>query len=283
MTQWHPINENHAIDVMAAIVTFAEPIPDLIFRRMVKATEEVAFASGLRSRHLFQQQAMSITVGASGQPSVQQVPAMVTGRMFNSVVEGSAEEPVSGRVAEQVQVIQNFIAYRTWQYVSWNWQLERIWALLEPALSMVVGSVFVGNQRLEYLDRFYSEDSAGFAPIESLLRRDSPHIAPHVFSRTDLWHSHTGAFLPDEGSSKRLEQVHIDAVDQPVPSGSGNARWINLMTARENRYTDSNVDQSSQSIFSTFDGMHADLIKLLAGVITKDIADQIYLMNGAKQ
>src|ERR1700726_2301228 len=138
-------------------------------------------------------------------------------------MEGSTDEPLGTRIAEQVQVIPNFIAYRTWQYISWNWQLDRIRALLEPALSLVVGSVFVGTQRLEYLDRFYS-DGALDGTVEHLLRKDCPYITPHVFSRTDLWHSHTGAFLPDDGSSKRLEQVHIDAVDQPSPSGEGSTQ-----------------------------------------------------------
>ncbi|MCA1542247.1 hypothetical protein I6F18_20015 [Bradyrhizobium sp. NBAIM32] len=277
MAQWHPINENHAIDVMAAIVNFAEPVPDLLLKRVVKSTEDLAFASGLRSRHTFQQPFLSII---NGQAAVQQAP-QVQGRIYNSIVEGPPGEPLSSRIAEQVQVTQGFLAYRTWQYVSWNWQLERIRALLGSALSMVVGSVLVGNIRLEYLDRFYFDGTPDQAAPDLVLRKDSPYVAPHVFSRRDLWHSHTGAFLPGDNKSKRLEQVHIDALDQPG-ANTENIRCMNLMTAREDRYIEVGDDQSAEEILASFDAMHDDLIKLLGEVVTKDIAGRIYLTNGAE-
>lgn len=280
MTQWHPINENHAIDVMAVLINFAEPIPDLILKRAVKSTEEVAFSQGLRSRHFYQGGSISFTVN-SGQPGSAQAVPLVQGRTYNSVVEGA--DPISSRIAEQVQVTQGFLAYRTWQYVSWNWQLDRIRALLGPALSSVVGSVFVGSVRLEYLDRFYFDGSGEQASPDRVLKRDSPYVAPHVFSRQDLWHSHTGAFLPDDGRVKRLEQVHIDAVDQSGLTGPGSVRCINLMTAREDRYSDSDFEQSVDGILGSLGGLHDELIKLLGAVVTKDIADRIYLTSGVKE
>ena len=49
--QWKPIHENHAIDVMAAVLTFSEPIPIRLLSRVLKLSEDAAFAAGLRSRH----------------------------------------------------------------------------------------------------------------------------------------------------------------------------------------------------------------------------------------
>jgi hypothetical protein len=277
---WYPIHDNHAIDVMAAVVAFAEPIPELIFKKILKTSEDVAFANGLRSRHLFQQ-GMALTIGAGGVQSVTPDTSVTQGRTFNSLIELSEDQPLPTRIAEQLQVAQTALIYRTWRYVSWNWQMERIRALMTPALSVAVGLVFVGSQRLEYLDRFRFEGDISNARTEDVLRRESDRLAPQIFSRSDLWHSHSGAYLPSNDSIKRLEQTHVDAIDEPL-IGPPNTRWINVMTAREDRYLDTAIDQTVEGIFASFDSMHADLIQQLASIVTADVANRIYL-TGEKQ
>jgi hypothetical protein len=137
-----PIHENHAIDVMAAVVIYSEPIPDLLLNRVLKFSEDAAFAAGLRSRHpMVGVQVVWGTGGASSTSSP------VAGRTFNSRFEG--EESAAGRVAEQLQVAQNMILYRTWNYVSWAWQIERMKALMLPGIRAVQDTVSFAAQRLE--------------------------------------------------------------------------------------------------------------------------------------
>jgi hypothetical protein len=33
--RWHPINDNDAIDAMAAVITFAEPVPNILFKKIL--------------------------------------------------------------------------------------------------------------------------------------------------------------------------------------------------------------------------------------------------------
>ena|ERR1700737_4317235 len=273
---WHPIHDNHAIDVMAAVVNFAEPIPELIFKKALKVSEDVAFSKGLRSRHATQGAQVMLAVAADGSQSLVPGPSVSQGRSFNSLLELSEDQPIPNRVAEQLQVTNSYVAYRTWQYVSWTWQLARMKELLGPSLSMANNVVFFGSQRLEYLDRFRFDGEAQSATVGDVLRPGSERLAPHIFSRTDLWHSHTGAYRTDDGATKKLEQIHVDAVDDPI-IGPSSTRWINLMTAREDRFNDREVDQNVDGVFANFDIMHGELIEILASVVTPGIADRIYL------
>jgi hypothetical protein len=274
---WHPIHDNHAIDVMAALVIFGEQIPELPFKKILKASEDIAFAEGLRSRHSVQQ-GIEIQL-SNGQPTVGPVP--LSGRMFNSLEDMSESQPTPARVVEQLQIMPNQVVYRTWRYVSWSWQSNRLKQLMAPALEAATSLVQVAMVRIEYLDRFRFEGDLESANVADVLRRDSDKLAPHIFSRRDLWHSHSGAFLADDGTTRRLEQVHVDELDDP-PFGEPRTRWINLMTARENRYPDKSIEQTSAGLFATFDQMHDDLIQLAGSVLTEDIADRIYL-KGNKQ
>jgi hypothetical protein len=272
---WHPIHDNHAIDVMAAIVNFAEPIPELIFKKALKASEDVAFSKGLRSRHSTTGQVL-FTVAPDGSHSFVPAPPVSQGRAFNSLLELSEDQPIPNKVAEQLQVTNSQVVYRTWQYVSWTWQLARMKELLGPSLLLAADVVSFASQRLEYLDRFRFDGESRSASVGDVLRQGSERLAPHIFSRSDLWHSHTGAYRPSDETIKKLEQIHVDAVDDPAV-GPTTTRWINLMTAREDRFNDREVDRTVDGIFANFDSMHGELIEILASVVTPGIADRIYL------
>src|SRR5262245_12456878 len=120
---WQPIHENHAIDVMAAVVTFAQPLPDRLLKKVLQLSEGVAFEAGLKSRHSMQQMAFVLT----GSPPFP-VPdtERIRGQMFNAQADSAEGPPVPGRVAEQLQVDQTSVVYRTWRYVSWTWQSQRM-------------------------------------------------------------------------------------------------------------------------------------------------------------
>jgi uncharacterized protein (TIGR04255 family) len=275
---WNPIHENHAIDVMAALVTFSQPIPNLLLNKALKRSEDASFAAGLRSRH--RTAGIAVVIDSVGVSSGAAPP--MYGRIFNSLVEG--EETTAGppRLAEQLQVTPTQIIYRTWSYVSWTWQIERMKTLMGPAISTVQDSVSFAMQRLEYLDRFRFEGDLSDIELTSLLRAGSPLIAPHVFSRTDLWHSHTGAFLPSPDGVKRLEQVFIDCIDEPAIStpDTPKTRWINVMTAREDRFPEDGVDEPERNcdfIFNRFDQLHSELKETFGSVVTDDVARRIYL------
>jgi hypothetical protein len=279
MPGWQPIHENHAIDVMAAVVTFAHEVPDLALRRMLRAAEDAAFQAGLRSRH--STQAMQLIVGPQGISTTSPAGGL-GGLLFNAPFEGDDGVPIAGRVAEQLQVDAASIVYRTWRYVSWSWQLERMRSMMTPALALARDVASIGTVRVEYLDRFWFDGEPQEAITSELLRVDCPQLAPHIFDRSDLWHVHTGAFLTPE-PLKRLQQVLVDALNAPEPGQAAAAplkRWIHITTALEDRFPPEVLDDPRENAdfpFDVFDAMHSDLKDLLASIITDTFAARIYL------
>jgi hypothetical protein len=148
---WKPIYDNHAIDAMAAVIQFSQPLPDLLLRKCIKAAEDVAFELGLKSRHSTQA-TFQVLVGAAD--NLQGLPQFASGAVFNSTIEDTDGQRRPTRIAEQLQVDQNQVAYRTWNYVSWSWQLERMKTLMRPPLRVVQDAVSFSMQRLEVSDRY---------------------------------------------------------------------------------------------------------------------------------
>ena len=279
--EWHPINENHAIDVMAVVVGFSQPIPDLLLKKALRVSEETAFSLGLKSRH----QTVSMQLNVSPKEGLSPSPfGGIQGKVFSSSEDTPEGSNVPSRLNEQLQVDQNSVIYRTWRYVSWAWQIERIKKLMVPALEVVSSSVTWASLRLEYLDRFRFDGVPLDAKPEGLLRTDSTLVSPHIFQRSDLWHSHTGAYIDTDGSAKRLLQMMIDAIDEPlsIPDANGQVRWINLTTALEDRFiqpTEDSVEEGIGPLFESLETMHSSLKDTLATVLTDEMAQRIYLRN----
>jgi hypothetical protein len=281
MAGWRPIHDNHAIAVMAAVVTFAQPIPDRLLKAALEASEQAASELGLGSKAPIK--ALQIAVGSDG--ILQTGPSgRVQGQTFDALFETPEGMPISTQMAEQLQIDHRLVIYRTWRYVSWKRQFDRICKLMTPALESVKSAVAFASIRLEYLDRFSFEGDAAVADPKKLLRIGCPLIAPHVFSAQDLWHSHTGSFVATADRCKRLQQVMIDAIEEPYPPKEGVApvRWINITTALEDRFTQLPADDQENdviTVFQTLDTMHASLKEILASVITEALAKQIYLRD----
>jgi uncharacterized protein (TIGR04255 family) len=280
---WQPIHENHAIDVMAAVVTFGQPLPDRLLRRALQVSEEVAFEAGLKSRHSLLAQQFVFSGGS--QSGIMPAMGGVRGQIFNAQLDSPDGQPLPGRIAEQLQVDQSSIIYRTWRYVSWSWQSERMRALIMPALSIVQDVVAISGQRLEYLDRFRFEGEPSSVEFSSLFRERSGLIAEHGFRRSDLWHSYTGFFDPSpEGTTKHLFQINIDILDEdsgPMPDAP-KVRWANVLTAREDRLQPDEVDGHTRDpdmISESFNLMHTELKDLFGKLVTDAIAERVYLMG----
>jgi uncharacterized protein (TIGR04255 family) len=275
---WHPIHDNHAIEVMAVVLAFAQPLPELLLKKVLRTSEDSASAAGLKSAKAID--GWQVSIDTAGVPQTNKV---VQGQSFSAVFEPLEGTTISNRVAEQLQVDRNAIVYRTWRYVSWSWQSERLQTLITSALEIARNAVALASLRLEYLDRFRFEGDATAADPRQLLRVDSPLIAPHIFSAPDLWHCHTGAFLTASNRTKRLQQVMIDALDEPFSQQKVSpVRWVNITTSLEDRFTLPQPDEQEidpAMIFQTLTTMHASLKELLASIITNALAKRIYLRD----
>jgi hypothetical protein len=275
MTTWQPIHDNHAIDVMAVVVSLAEAMPEKLFRQVSKLLEEKAFSAGLRSRHALG--AFQISISPSG--GILPQGANQQGLMFNALFETPEGESIPGKLAEQVQIDTLRIIYRTWRYVSWSWQAEHLRSLVRPALDSLLPIVAVGSLRFEYLDRFSFAGPTGAADLALVLRKGSPVIPPYVFEQRDLFHSHTGAFIRNAKGQRRLHMTNIDLLDEPAMAAAEQVRWVNITTASEARFIEP-VDpppENADIIFDFLDAMHEELKNNLEAVITPQMASRIYL------
>ncbi|WP_316172385.1 hypothetical protein [Bradyrhizobium sp. SZCCHNRI2049] len=256
---------------MAVQVNFAQPVPDLVFKRALKSAEDAAFSSGLRSRH-----SIAISIPGGGViPALQ--PQATSGRLYNALEEMPAgDQPVPAAVTEQLQITVSDITYRTWRYVSWRWQRDRVKSLVAAALSQTLDVVPIASVRLEYLDRFRFDGVPAEAEYTHLLRRDAKWLPPHIFEAGARWHAHTGKLLSSDAGVLRIAHVNVDVVD-----AQKSERWINIMTARENR-PNLEAEHTLEGIFTDLDAMHDELIDLFRTLVTQQIADRIYL-NGTPQ
>ena len=229
------------------------------------------------SRHSLS--AVPFTINLTGSQVLGQASA---GRVYNALMEASDGTPIPNRIAEQLRVELNAVSFRTWQYVSWSLHFARMRELMTSALDLAMSAVTLASVRLEYLDRFRFEGDTELADIGLLLRKGSPRIAPHIFSVKDLWHSHTGAFVMNDGPNKRLQRLIIDALDEPsFPEQDGGAvRWVNITSALEERFApEQNHEKEIDAgvVFELLETMHGQLKDVLAEVITDHFVKRIYL------
>lgn len=279
MSSWQPFRPEHAIEIMAIVVTLHEPLPSLVQRRAFKLVEDACFEAGLRSRHVLTEpvaigngNSFSIQFGGHGSAS------SPTGYMFNAMAEETFEgEARPAQAIEQLEVRGQQIVYRTWRYVSWDWHFARLQSIIGGFLSLATDVVQVANVRCEYLDRFVYDGSPSDINFGSLLNRSSSMIAPHVFEQPDAWHSHTGASLSFVGDVRRIVQVHMDVADALI--GDQQRRTVGVMTALEDRRGLEASSISTDVIFGTLSTMHSELKEILSSLISPEMAARIHLKS----
>jgi len=274
---WRPIHDNHAIDNMAVAVKFPQPIPVPLFKKALRCAETVASDQGLHNRHVLKQ--VQVEIGQDGQP----MPGVVApqGLVFNSVAPSGEEQATGASEIEQLICQQSGITYRTWQYVSWQWQLQRFALLLKPILDVLEGNVAWASVRMEYLDRFQFLGEPIQSSVQELLQDRSKWLAPHIFGGAELWHCHTGCYLRPESRARRLLQIYVDALDQPRSKDDQSmARWVNIITAREDFWNE-DIDLSFRyELFEdVLNKIHLELKGVLEEIITDKYAKRIYLQG----
>lgn len=181
-------------------------------------------------------------------------------------------------VSEQLSIERGAIVYNSMHYTRWRDFKEKISFLFEPLLETILSGSSLYAIRLEYRDRFnYFGDLAEAAPSE-LLREGSRLVAPHVFSQTGMWHSHTGMFEEAPATPRRLVQIAIDATDHKESDREW--RSVSLMTGLEDRFQVEGLDapdQEPSTILVRFDDLHTKSKALFKELLTDERLKQIGL------
>jgi len=141
--------------------------------------------------------------------------------------------------------------------------------------------------RLEYQDAFWYDGPQDEAAAADLLQKGSPYLSSHIFDQRDLWHCHTGAYLPHGRIGKLLLQINLDAVDRKYPGRDNDiARSVKIVTALERRafMVDPEILESEQAsseddVVSELNEMHGSLKEVLADIISQEMSERIHLKD----
>ncbi len=277
---WQPLTKIHSIESATASTNFTEPLTDVLWRKAVREGESKSGALGLTEKSLVNAFQLAFGPGGAVPPLSVPIapPSPNAARFLRSTLDESSQQRI---IIEALSVGKTDITYQTTTYTRWQSLFERLKSLFEVPLSVALEGVRPANVRLEYKDsfRFFGE---GVPFAVDLLRDKSPLIAPHVFTRPELWHSHTGMFEKSEQSDQRLVQVNIDANDMPQPEGKP-FRVISITTAIQENFFQNREEESSwptsEMLIKMFDPMHKRCSEIFKTLITDKMAKRIGLMS----
>ncbi|MER9091513.1 hypothetical protein NKI34_10345 [Mesorhizobium sp. M0700] len=261
---------------MAMVITFAEPLTSLVFRRILRELEPTTFAKGLTNRQPMQMISVNLNPTA---PQVQQ--SVASGMQFQkqSLVRVN-DDAVTNKVVEELIADPNHILYRNMNYSRWNNICSSYWDMSSEAITSILDNVPIRTIRLEYLDRFFYEGDPEQATATGAIKQGSELVAPHIFYLTDLWHSHTGKLEKTDGENRRLFQVNIDMVDMAGPD-SVSKRSIALMSAVEDRFAGGGMEGGTVGgLRATFDDLHKQVKDLFKSVVDDNMLAAVGLENG---
>lgn len=264
MADWAPLNDNHAISVMAAYVFLQEDMPDLAMRRIIDGTRQLAEELGLSQTK--SSQSVQLHLSAKGLQHNQKSESV--GLTFYKAPTLEDDDPEIFKETECIQLEKNAFIYRAWDYVSWDWHYDRLQKLMAPAIEAALQSALFSRVGLEYVDRF-SLDGPLQGNLASLIKSDSRYVCPHIFEDEDLFHVHTGRFIDIAEHEKTRDGVKINA------SRVEDTNWVEIVTTRDKVFESALNENPDPN--PVWEKQHGELKTMLSEIITSDQAERIYL------
>ncbi|MGY3036147.1 uncharacterized protein (TIGR04255 family) [Bradyrhizobium sp. USDA 4354] len=272
---WNPLHHAHSIEGASAAINFAEPLTEVLWRRVVREAESRASACGLTARSQLKTGLhLRFSPGAFGvaPPAPQLEPDAV--RFYRNTTEEEADPQF---VAETLTVAKAYLLYHTATYTRWAAFSSQLRSMLSEPLGIALQAVQVGSLRLEYRDVFRRPFDGEIAPAAlDLLRAGSDLLAPHIYNRAEMFHSHTGFFEVSDVADQRLIQVNVDATD--AADSDNQVRSVSIMTAvQDNFFAQSEVEQprSALDLISNFESMHQRSTSLFKSIISDEVAQRV--------
>lgn len=274
--QFVPLHDAHAIEQVLMVLQMAQPLDAETFKSVRKTAEQFSGAEGeLPGKSEIQRLVM-----AFGQdPSI-------AGQMPQAETHGlmlSRTAP-NGVIETELRIEPASITFRTTTYSRWQSIWEQANRYFQALTGIYAEKNAISAISLNYIDKFvWSGDPTKCSP-KQILKAQSPYIAPHVYSQTDLWHSHTGAFLRVDAQTKRLLNVNIDFLhEEPI---AGSRKVIGISTVLTDMFNQPGYDSlvlppvdASAFVANRMKSLH-DYSKLVfADVISEDMGKRVALIS----
>jgi hypothetical protein len=266
---WKMMQADNAIDNMAVIIRFKEPLPSVVAKRVLRAIEPEASAEGLTNRQPIQGFQLDMQ-----NPTVT-TTTLQNGMVFQKTSLVRENGLVTNKLAKQVQFQPADLSFNSWIYPSWTKERLLIDKLFRKALEIASGAVSIASIRMEYLDRFIFVGDKSEFEARDLLSERSGLIADHIFDAPDLYHSYTGYFDDLSPASRRLQIVNIDAQDLLAPPHFAGKRSIAITTAVEKQYLQGLEIEPELAVDETLailDELHSGAISLFKRILNPTFA-----------
>lgn len=287
--RWLPAHKTHAIERVALTFQFAEQLPAKPWQAMLNSASVELPKQGFNSTVdeldftlpgvgvAGPGGALQFHIGGGGAVNPAAVQQTTGGRQFQAVTTG-------GQIREEVHLSRSRFMHSSLIYDGWASHRARALALLEPHLIRALPLANVQIVKLEYWDRFVFDGPAAEAAYGELLKTGSAFVPRFALETTQLWHAHTGRFVPAEGPVRRLLNVNFDVIDTidaapgEQPPGPGlPRRSVGIYTMAQDVLPDSASPATPDAAASTLEGLHTILKDTFADVITPEAADRISL------
>ncbi len=200
-----PAHDAHAIEQVVFVLQIERPIDEKPFNEVRDAVAQIAFDLPGRSEI----QGVGIMLGAMGIGAP--IPSPITGNVF------SRTSP-AGLVESELRIDRTSVTFRTTLYTRWDGVWAQARKYFDFLIPRYVAQARITGISLNFVDRFIWSGATSECRPSLLLRPSSKYLTPQVYEASDLWHSHTGAFLRADSQTKRLLNVNVDYVDGPPPA-----------------------------------------------------------------
>ena len=273
---WRPIRSDHSIELASIILFFNGQFPTLTAQKLREAAVDLKDEAGFQRDQLHTELEID---AASGQTRERQFGIALLDEAGLTAAEVSA-----GMFQQVLSIEENSIGFRSSKYRSYTEFKTRFRQLTDALLPLVSNVMTLARIRFEYQDKYVWTGERGVdIPLATLIRANSPYIAPHIYKEPAVWHSHTGMVLPaKENGVNSVLQVHLQTGNfQRVPPQQAHF-GLSLMSAREDRLNpeDTAVSERAYSqLDAVLDGMHDDLISAIREVLSDDMLSKIGLSS----
>jgi uncharacterized protein (TIGR04255 family) len=209
-SSFEPLHDAHAIEQVVFAVQFHASLDDTAFAGVCNAldpvTDDLPKKFGVGPSVAGQN--LTFTIGSAPLP----VPSTPYGKNHQFV------QP-DGVIGTEFNIDRTSIVFRTTRYTRWAETWSRARKYYDVVLPMYAAKLQVVGISLNYVDKFVWNGSPADCRPSLLLGANSKYLCPHVYETSELWHSHTGAFIRVDNQIKRLLNVNVDYLDEQRSSG----------------------------------------------------------------
>ena len=266
---WEPIHDAHAIEQVAFVLQMAQPIEEAPFARAREVAKQFKNESDLPGQRDIQRLAFSF--GAQTPLPPPSVP-LVLQRIS---ADGTPEK--------ELKIDSESITFKTFRYTRWNEAWLQARRYFEELVPIYAASGMAVGISLNYIDKFKWAGNLNECKTNLLLRHGSNYLCPHIFESDDFWHSHTGAFIRTNQTTKRLLNVNVDYLDEIRPDETQRIVAITtVLTDLMNQPGYDETEVNANNAINLLDGRMQELHlfgkKVFSNIISDDMCKRIALI-----